>query len=194
MPWLARVRFQRPLGMHGAFRLQVADGGVTREIDTAEFFGEHYRNNPQGGLGTFVHSETKVGRVQPANLPWLAKGDTGWTRYHGFSVEWTPTRYVFRVDGRQIWTTTVGLPDRDEFLVLSLLTTDYELSFLITWPSRAVETSVADAAKEGAAGARASSPAVRRAARRSRACVTCSPLQKGFPKVAEGWWSRARRV
>lgn len=123
----ARVRFQRPTGMHGAFWLQVADRGITREIDTAEFFGEYFRDNPQGGLGTFVHAETKVGRLQPANLSWLAKGDSWWTRYHVFSVEWTPTRYAFRVDGRQIWTTTSGLSDRDEFLVLSLLTTDYEL-------------------------------------------------------------------
>ncbi len=140
----ARVRFQRPQGMHGSFWLQVAEPGGRSEIDAVEFFGEGYKGRAQGGLGTFVHADRRYGRLQPRVLPWLRDGDSWWSRYHVFSVEWTPTRYVFRVDGRAIWSTTEGLSDRSEFLVLSLLTSDYEMASmpdpeLATRPSMSVD-------------------------------------------------------
>ena len=46
------------------------------------------------------------------------------------SVEWTPERYIFRIDGRETFRTSKGVSGRPEFLILSLLSSDYELSKL----------------------------------------------------------------
>ena len=45
-----------------------------------------------------------------------------------FSVEWTPTEYVFRIDGRETWRTSEGISHHPQFLILSQLTSDYELA------------------------------------------------------------------
>ena len=57
----------------------------------------------------------------------LPPGDAWWRSYHVFSVEWTPKRYVFRVDGREIGSIGKGVSGVEQFLVLSLLSSDYEL-------------------------------------------------------------------
>ena len=44
-----------------------------------------------------------------------------------FSVEWSPGGYVFRIDGRETWRTSAGVSRRPEYLILSLLSSDYEL-------------------------------------------------------------------
>ena len=44
-----------------------------------------------------------------------------------FSVEWSPGGYVFRIDGRETWRTSAGVSERAEYLILSLLSSDYEL-------------------------------------------------------------------
>ncbi len=134
----ARVRFQRERGQHGAFWLQregveqvPGDPGVSgAEIDVAEFFGEGYRD---GGLASFVyHTDAdgeaeKTGGLWPAASRQLPAGDAWWRRFHVFSVEWTADRYVFRVDGRETFRTTEGVSGVPQFLVLSLLSSDWEL-------------------------------------------------------------------
>ena len=47
-----------------------------------------------------------------------------------FSVEWTPTEYVFRVDGREYYRETEAVSQAQQYLVLSNLTSDYELAGL----------------------------------------------------------------
>jgi beta-glucanase (GH16 family) len=137
----ARVRFQRARGQHGAFWLQrgghpVVPGDPGRsgaEIDVAEYFGEGY---PGGGLASFVYyvdeqGETrKVGGIRPRASSDLPPGDDWWRRYHVFSVEWTEEGYLFRVDGREMFRTRRGVSNVDQFLVLSLLTSDWELAQL----------------------------------------------------------------
>jgi hypothetical protein len=44
-----------------------------------------------------------------------------------FTLQWTPRSYEFRVDGRPHWHTTEGVSGVEEYLILSLLTSDYEL-------------------------------------------------------------------
>ena len=44
-----------------------------------------------------------------------------------FSVEWSPTAYVFRIDGRETARITTGISGVPEFPILSLLSSDYEL-------------------------------------------------------------------
>jgi beta-glucanase (GH16 family) len=126
----ARVKFQKPQGMHGAFWLQdsgEAEGSVGAEIDTVEFFGKGFN---KGGVASFVYPSEgeEVGGTQPdADAALKAPGDTWWDRYHVFSVEWTPKGYVFRIDGEETLRTKKGLSDRKVFVILSLLTSDWEL-------------------------------------------------------------------
>ena len=44
-----------------------------------------------------------------------------------FSVEWTPDEYVFRIDGTVTQRLEGETSGREEFLILSLLSSDYEL-------------------------------------------------------------------
>jgi beta-glucanase (GH16 family) len=133
----ARVKFPRGRGQHGAFWLQrnndltpgdPASSGA--EIDVVEFFGEGY---PRGGLASFLYylnsegENEKVGGIWPSATEELPPGDNWWRSYHVFSVEWTPKYYVFRVDGREIFRTAEGVSAVQQFLILSLLSSDWEL-------------------------------------------------------------------
>jgi beta-glucanase (GH16 family) len=149
----ARIKFQRGQGQHGAFWMKPTFGQTLpgrpgesgAEIDTAEYFGSGYSN---GGLGSVVYNygvltpqgePRRLGAVWPGATSQLAPGDDWWRRFHVFSVQWTPTQYVFRVDGRPFWRTTQGVSHIEEYLILSLLTSDYELPRLdrSKLPSRA---------------------------------------------------------
>lgn len=137
----ARIKFQRGRGQHGAFWIQRSGGRITpgeprtsgAEVDVAEFFGKGY---PEGGLASFVYyldsdeEYRKVGGVHVGAGRTLPPGDTWWDKFHVFSVEWTPEGYVFRVDGRETFRTDEGVSGVDQFLVLSLLSSDWELGRL----------------------------------------------------------------
>lgn len=134
----ARIKFPQGRGQHGAFWMQTtapdkvpgnpAVSGA--EIDVVEFFGEGY---PEGGLASFIYylnqagENEKVGGVWPRATRQLPPGDAWWRSYHVFSVEWTPKQYVFRVDGREIFRTKEGVSGVPQYLILSLLTSDWEL-------------------------------------------------------------------
>ena len=133
----ARIRFQPSRGQHGAFWMTAAggplEGGPEKggaEIDVIEYFGD---GHPQGGLTSFTYWLDERGRQQTAG-GWISDPDQygeDWaSRFHVFSVEWTPDEYVFRIDGQithRLAGPTSGLP---EFLILSLLSSDYELKQL----------------------------------------------------------------
>lgn len=137
----ARVKFPQGRGQHGAFWLQREGieeiaGNPKRsgaEIDVVEFFGDDY---PGGGLASFLYylnkqgENEKVGGIWPKATKQLPPGDDWWRSYHVFSVEWTPQRYVFRVDGREIFRTREGVSGVEQFLILSLLSSDWELPHL----------------------------------------------------------------
>ncbi|MGI8901271.1 MAG: glycoside hydrolase family 16 protein [Nocardioides sp.] len=137
----ARMKLQRGQGQHGAFWLQPNEArriaGDPRnsgaEIDVVEYFGDGHQN---GALGSFVYnygvvnedgSPVRTGAVWPRATAMLDDKDDWWKSYHVFSVEWTPRSYIFRVDGREHWRTRMGVSGVDEFLILSLLTSDYEI-------------------------------------------------------------------
>jgi beta-glucanase (GH16 family) len=137
----ARIKFQRRQGQHASLWLQPQDptyipnafeGGA--EIDIIEYFGDGV---PNGGLTSFIYNP------QPSGVPqkiggWIKKPERylseekdGWSkRFHVFSVEWTPTAYVFRIDGRETKRITTGISGVPEFPILSLLSSDYELKKL----------------------------------------------------------------
>ncbi len=130
----ARIRTQAARGQHAAFWLQAVGGQKTggpkkggAEIDVMEYFGD---DHPEGGLTSFTYFLDKAGKKQTVGgwLPDVEElGDDWAEEYHVFSVEWTPDEYVFRIDGevtQRLEGETSGQP---EFLILSLLSSDYEL-------------------------------------------------------------------
>jgi beta-glucanase (GH16 family) len=134
----ARVKFQKPRGMHGAFWLQAPSFGAVpgdakqsgSEIDAVEYFGSTY---PDGGLASFTYyrdkdgNSAKTGGLQTDATDALEHGDAWWKKYHVFSVEWTPDAYVIRIDGRETYRQTENISGVPEFMVLSLLSSDWEL-------------------------------------------------------------------
>jgi beta-glucanase (GH16 family) len=136
----ARIKFPKSRGQHGAFWMQptVAQHGAGpkaagAEIDVVEFFGKGYA---EGGLASFLYNygvldragnPVKIGGLAPKATTMLPRRDTWWTRYHVFSMEWTPSAYIFRVDGREHFRTKRGVTAVDEYLILSLLTSNWEL-------------------------------------------------------------------
>jgi beta-glucanase (GH16 family) len=139
----ARIKFPRGKGQHGAFWLQPTNGKTIRgnaaksgaEIDVAEYFGDGRRD---GGLASFIYNygilrggdPVKIGGVWPKATKMLRGSDDWWKNFHTFTVDWTPKRYVFSADGRVHFTTERGVSGIPEFLILSLLTSDWELPAL----------------------------------------------------------------
>jgi len=135
------MKLQKNRGQHASFWLQpvpyrpeatsAAYGGA--EIDVVEWFG-HGGNH--GGLTSFVHHPTPRGRVKvggfvnnPARFL-SSRSDRWWKQYHVFSVQWSPTAYVFRIDGRETARITEGVSQQPQYPILSLLSSDYELKNL----------------------------------------------------------------
>ena len=131
----ARIRTQSARGQHSAFWLQTPGGqragGAKKggaEIDVMEYFGD---DHPQGGLTSFTYWLDKSGKKQTEGgwIPDLEQYGDDWAKkYHVFSVEWTPTEYVFRIDGQVTDRIKGKTSGQKEFLILSLLSSDYELS------------------------------------------------------------------
>jgi beta-glucanase (GH16 family) len=138
----ARIKFQEWRGQHGAFWLQpetrenVADDPSRSgaEIDVTEWFG---RAHPSGGLTSYAYYKgANDDTVQVGS--WLhdpsrflnGTNDSWWDEFHVFSVEWTPDSYIFRIDGHETFRTNEGVSGQPEYLILSLLSSDYELQYL----------------------------------------------------------------
>jgi beta-glucanase (GH16 family) len=137
----ARMKFQRLPGQHVSFWMQPRGYGdqestpVGAEIDVVEWFGK------QGGrqcmaANIYPHPEYENksaafgGRIANPDRFLSSKSDHWWSGYHVFSVEWTPTEYVFRIDGHETLRTSGGVSHHPEYLILSMLSSDYELGSL----------------------------------------------------------------
>ncbi|WP_027860463.1 glycoside hydrolase family 16 protein [Marmoricola sp. URHB0036] len=130
--YAARVLFQKAAGSHGSFWMQAAGADAANgvEIDVAEYFGD---GRTDGGLSNFVHATTgsstaTSGGIQTTAKSALGAGRTPSNGWHVYSVQWSPAGYVFRVDGIPTFSTAQPrVASGTEELVLSLLTSDYEL-------------------------------------------------------------------
>lgn len=130
----ARIRTQSARGQHSAFWMQAVGGqkagGAAKggaEIDVMEYFGD---DHPEGGLTSFTYSLDEGGKKQTQGgwVPDLEQYGDNWAEeFHVFSVEWTPDEYVFRIDGQVTHRLEGETSGREEFLILSLLSSDYEL-------------------------------------------------------------------
>jgi beta-glucanase (GH16 family) len=130
----ARIKMQSARGQHASFWLQAVGGQGTggakdggAEIDVIEYFGD---DHPQGGMTSFTYWLDEDGKKQTAG-GWVKDpekyGDDWASKYHVFSVEWTPDEYVFRIDGQVTHRLEGETSGKQEFLILSLLSSDYEL-------------------------------------------------------------------
>ncbi len=137
----ARIKPQRARGIHSGFWLLPADTQYTdgvpaagTEIDVMEFFGEAGRGKDT--ISSHVHyyeadwNKVSLGDTFPVARQILGKQHSWWDEFHVFSVEWTPTTYIFRVDGREYYRETKAISQAEQYLVLSALTSDYELGDL----------------------------------------------------------------
>ena len=137
----ARIKPQRAKGMHSGLWMlpagtKYADGNAAAgaEIDIMEFFGDNGRGTDS--IGSHVHyyesgwSKVSLGDTFPVTRRVLEPGRDWWDEFHVFSVEWTPTEYVFRIDGREYYRETGAVSQAQQYLVLSNLTSDYELGEL----------------------------------------------------------------
>ena len=134
-----RMKMHLDKGMHASFWMQPAnwytpgDPSKGTEIDVAEFFG---RTKKDSQIAAFLHwydsddTHYKIGGKFPYANRLTKRAETWSSSYHVFSVEWTPEAYVFRVDGREFWRQTDTVSHAPEYLLLSMLTSDYELEKL----------------------------------------------------------------
>ncbi len=94
------------------------------EIDVIEWFG-----TGSSGLasGVWTYGGGAQARAAGGTIADQAAYGTDWAgTYHVFSVEWTPTEYVFRIDGRETLRTSAGVSQTAEYLILSLLVANFE--------------------------------------------------------------------
>jgi hypothetical protein len=136
----ARIRFPRAQGQHGAFWMQprgLLETGPTpwgAEIDVIEWYGADQRRDrlsrgahrPSGSAAT----EHVGGPVRNPDQYLATRSDRWWRNYHVFSVEWTPEEYIFRIDEHETMRTDVGISHDPEFVILSMLSSDFELGAL----------------------------------------------------------------
>ncbi len=146
----ARIKTHKLRGQHGGFwmRPTTSTGGDPRaEIDVIEYFGDKH---PNGGLTSFIYSTknnkaVKTGSWIKNSTSFLKNKRDGWSKnYHVFSVEWTPRVYIFRIDGKETWRTKVGISDQQQFPILSVLASDYEISQMKGGDSKLPQTMAVD--------------------------------------------------
>lgn len=119
--WECRCRLQGKPGWWSAFWIQSRFNGISEdpaeagtEIDVMEAFepGEIAGNNLHwGGCGPDYKND------HSKQHPWMKR--MGSTEFHTYGVWWTPTNYVFYVDGNENWRSTNGVSRVKEFVLIS---------------------------------------------------------------------------
>jgi hypothetical protein len=137
----ARIKFQPLQGQHASLWMQPQINSPSKdpkvagdEVDVIEWFG---KDVPNGGLTSFIYAPSAGGKKIGG---WISKPeqylsnpkDDWYKRYHVFSVEWTPSSFIFRIDGQETRriTTTGKISQVAEYPIISLLSSDYELGNL----------------------------------------------------------------
>lgn len=136
----ARIKFQKSQGHHGAFWLQSPTYGLIidnpeesgTEIDIFEFFGS---GRPDRGMFSTVwwnpYTNPSSIKVTPDLTQFLSNGSR--TRrpemsdkYYVYGLLWTPTAYVFYINGVEVGRITESISQVNEYIVLSLLSSSWE--------------------------------------------------------------------
>jgi len=98
-------------GLWPAFWLAAANNKYPPEVDILE----HWGNQKVSKL--YLHPVTGARQSAQYNAP---TADTGW---HTWSLYWTKTRLTWYYDGRQVYTTTKGVPRQAMYFIADLADT-----------------------------------------------------------------------
>jgi lysophospholipase L1-like esterase/beta-glucanase (GH16 family) len=118
----ARMKVQSQIGHWSAFWLQSPDMGkytgepakAGAEIDIIEYLcNGANRNKAQHTIHWDGYGEDHKSRHAEYTAPDMHSG------FHTFGLEWTPTEYIFYVDGKETWRTSEAISRRDEYIILS---------------------------------------------------------------------------
>lgn len=126
----ARIKFPKAQGSHGGIWVRTAPEAGS-ELDMVEAFG--YKKGIQNvvHIGERDSNGAGVYETKEANK-WVAKSavkkSSWWNKYHVFSMEWNAKKVTFRLDGKVTKTETpsTGIPMEDYYLVMSMLSSDWE--------------------------------------------------------------------
>lgn len=123
----ARVKFPVEQGSHAGVWLQST---VQQEIDTIETYGWGR------GVTNVVHVKGKKNPAASADayvVPELVADRAWWDAWHVVEVEWTRSKITFRLDGEVTRELKQKTSKADYFVVLSLLSSDWE-TYRLTEP------------------------------------------------------------
>lgn len=133
----ARIQFHKLQGHHGAFWLQSPiigmypddPGRSGAEVDIIEYFGDE-RINVEDAQQNVYWNAYVDGEEQPGVRHEIYYREEYGVElsadFHTFALLWTPDEYVFFIDGAETWRTTEGLSHVDQYIVLSLATSDWD--------------------------------------------------------------------
>ncbi|MCP3420648.1 glycoside hydrolase family 16 protein [Nocardioides pinisoli] len=122
----ARIRFAAQDDVTGGFWLQPAGASRPWTLAPTEegVMIASTKGRGRSRARTSVQwLETESGTVRRAVRP-VTPDPTADDEFHVYSVDWTPTRYVFRVDGRAVRTATRGVASPPQLMALALLSPD----------------------------------------------------------------------
>jgi len=121
----AKIKFPLAQGLHSSVWLKSADG-TKAEIDLIESFG--YGK----GVGSYLYTATGAKNGGYVNKK-ATRSKSWWSKWHTYSVTWraegSSTRFIFKIDGKQTWSVSKALPVAPYFLVVSNLSSDWELKY-----------------------------------------------------------------
>ncbi|MCW5951346.1 MAG: glycoside hydrolase family 16 protein [Propionibacteriaceae bacterium] len=119
----ARVKFSFGQGMHGSVWLQSYQRS---EIDMVESYGFGW------GMTSVIHLDGQQipGKTEAWIMADRLTDPAWWEDYHVYSAEWGKQGVVVRVDGEIVQRITTAPAKADYFLVVSLLSSDWELKRL----------------------------------------------------------------
>lgn len=128
----AEMTFPIYQGGHGGIWLRTANNSTGRfdEIDIVEAFG--WKKGIQSVLhwGTSCSSSDDRKCETTESKKWIAKKTVGksswWGKPHVFSVEFTGTQVIYRIDGAVTRTDKRSMTGAEYSLVMSMLSSDYE--------------------------------------------------------------------
>lgn len=133
----ARIKFPEMQGQHGSFWMQPDKPGKEEknaavtgaEIDIIEWFGAGRKD---GGMASNVYWPSSKGSHAGGTKDFklLPPGEKLSDNFHVFSVDWSPTEYVFRMNGKETYRITEGVSQIPQYMILSLLTADWEVKRL----------------------------------------------------------------
>lgn len=135
----ARIKFPRQQGQHGSFWMQPGtwERGANdtprtgAEVDVVEWFGAARKDSSTASNVYWGESGKKNRAGQLVDLQGILKpGELTSDGFHVFSVDWSPRGYVFLIDGHETLRVTDGVSHRPEYLILSLLTSNWEAARL----------------------------------------------------------------